>query len=77
MSGPTTARRTTRRADQAPTVAAGMPLSDMAGLPLMLIAPPQIFALEPHGKLRASSLVAQDAVNGNGGGAVAGAAFPT
>ena len=61
----------------APAVASGFALSDLGGLPLMLVAPPQVFSMAPHGKLR--SLVSEDAVYGmtvgGGGGGVSGVSF--
>ena len=62
----------------APAVASGFALSDLGGLPLMLVAPPQVFSMAPHGKLR-GSLVSEDAVYGmtvgGGGGGVSGVSF--
>ena len=62
----------------APAVASGYALSDLGGLPLMLVAPPQVFSMAPHGKLR-GSLVSQDAVYGmtvgGSGGGVSGVSF--
>ena len=46
----------------APAVAAGMPLVDLGGLPMMLVSPPQFYALAPHAKLR--SLAGDQGDNG-------------
>jgi len=73
MAGTSAADQTSGGSTQAPAVAAGMPISDFAGVPLMLVSPPQVFSLAPHGKLRGGSLIADDAiygmtVGGGGGG---------
>ena len=59
----------------APAVAAGMPLVDLGGLPMMLVSPPQFYALAPHAKLRSlagdqgdnGGNVGPQVGNGNGG----------
>ena len=58
-----------------PVMADGLALSDLSGLPFMLVGPPTSYAMAPHNKLRSltgdadngGSMMGYQAGNGNGG----------
>lgn len=52
-----------------PVMAGGMAISDLSGLPFMLVGPPTSYAMAPHNKLRSlTGEVAADNGGGGGGG---------